>query len=394
MLTGISIALLIALTLTAFFALRYFQLQQHFSQVQTEKASLQGHLQALTNEEQKRKQIKDDIKYEFENLANRIFDTNGKKFTDINQALLSPLREQMSEFRKKVEAVHEKNIADRASLLTKIQELQQLNQQLSGDAQQLAVALKGDPRSRGAWGEMILQRVLEASGLQEGREYEIQFTVKKEGQLLRPDALVRLPRERDVVIDAKLSLLDYHNAVNATIAGEREKHLQAHARAIRKHIKELGGKYLNLAEIRTLDATIMFIPIESAFAEALRVDNSLQEEAFQRNIVLAGPSTLFAHLKSIHIAWGAEERERNVENVWYEVNGFLEKIVGFSNDLEKVGENLNRAQSSYDEAHKKLISGRGSVASRAEKIQKLGSLYTKKALPKVNTAANDKKVKT
>ncbi len=375
-------ALLLALLLLL--ALRHFRLRQNFMQAKAEQAKLQGYLNALQDEKEKRGQMKHEIKNEFENLANRIFDEQGKKFTDANQSLLKPLREQVGEFQRKVEAVHEKNLEDRSSLLTKLQELQNLNQQLSGDAKQLTIALKGSPQQRGAWGEMILQKVLEVSGLTEGREYELQHSVRKNGQNLRLDALIRLPRERDVVIDAKLALLKYNEAIGTESQSQKELYLKEHAKAIRSYIRDLSGKYLNLPGIRTLDATIMFIPIESAFAEALKVDPDLQDFAFQNNIVLAGPTTLFTHLKSIHIAWSAEQRESNIEKIIHEVNTFLNKIAGFGSDLEKVGERLKQARDTYEEAQKKLISGRGSVMSRAEKIKELGAFVTKKALPKAS----------
>ncbi len=356
-----------------------------------EKANLTGRLESLKanielmgQEGKTRENLKHEMKNEFQLLASRIFEDRSKKFTEVNQSVLTPLREQMGEFRRSLETSREKDIAAHASLLTKIQELQSLNEQLSGDAKQLTFALKGDPRSRGAWGEMILEKVLEASGLQAGREYELQPTYHRNGQALRPDAIIHLPRKRHVIVDSKLSLVYYEAALSATTKEEREKKLKAHAASIRKHVSELGGKYQDLEGLHTLDATLMFIPIESAFAEGLRIEPHLQEEAFGRGIVLAGPSTLFAHLKSIHMAWGTENRERNIESVMKEVKAFIEKIANFSEDLEKVGKHLNQAEDSYHEAHKKLISGKGSVVSRVKKIQKLGSFHATKGLPDTN----------
>ena len=357
-----------------------YSLQKKVSRLTEEKALLSGRIEGL----QKEGEAREKLKKEFELLASHILEEKGKKFSDASKELLTPLREQLGAFQKRIEDVHEKNIKSHSSLFTKIDEVQNLHQQLSTDAKELTTALHGKSQSIGAWGEMILEKILEGSGLKEGAEYKLQSSFRgQNNEQLRPDAVIHLPRERDVVVDSKLSLVHYQASMARDISiEEREKHLKEHARAMRKHMLELSDKYAKIPELRTLDATLMFVPIEGALADALRIEKHLQEEAFARGLVLTSPSTLMVVLKSIYHIWSADHRERKADKVNQEILAFLDKIGAFTGDLDKVGESLGRAQKNYDDAYKKLVSGRGSVADRAEKIRDLGYFTSKKTLPK------------
>ena len=368
--------------LVIFLALICFLLQKKVYSFGQENAVLNSRLEGMAKETEIREEQKKTFRNEFEVLANKLLEEKGKKFTDANKELLAPLKEQLGEFRKRMEHVHEKSVETNASLLTKIGEVQNLNQQLSTDAKQLTTALSGGSQNIGAWGEMILEKILESSGLVKGREYETQTSFRDDDQkLLRPDAIIHLPRERDVVIDSKLSLIYYNKSMGAEDIVERNRFLKEHADAMRKHVKDLSGKYNNIAEIRTLDSTLMFVPIEGALVEALKIHKDLQDEAFTKGIILASPSTLMVALKSVHHIWSTERREHNIEELSKEVIAFLDKLSNFSASLEEVGSALGKAKLSYETAHKRLISGNGSVARRAEKIKELGSFYTKKELP-------------
>ena len=359
-----------------------YRLQKKKTQLTEERGILQGRLEGYEREALAKETFKKEVQNEFAVLAERIFDEKGKKFSETGKILLDPLREQIKDFQIRVNTVHDQNVKANTSLLAKINEVQSLNQQLSTDAKQLTTALKGESQSRGAWGEMVLEKTLELSGLEKGREYEVQSSFRNaEDKLLRPDAVIHLPRNRDVVVDSKVALIHYTEGIDKKETSERERYLKEHAKAMKKHIQELGGKYSKVPGLHTLEATLLFVPIEGALAEGLRFDPSLQEEAISRGIILVGPSTLWLALKCIHHVWSTELRERNIDKVTQEVSSFLEKISAFSGDLEDIGKHLGRAQESYDKSHSKLISGRGSVVGRAQKIQKLGSFHTKKNLP-------------
>ncbi len=362
--------------------------QGNIYHLREEKALLQGSLQSYEREVKASQEFKKEVTNEFTVLADRIFQEKGKKIAETSHALLNPLREQINTFQKRIESVHERNIADNASLITKISEIQNLNQQLSSDAKQLTTALKGDSQSRGAWGEMVLEKILEESGLEKNREYELQnhFT-DNENNSLRPDAIVRLPRDRDIIIDSKLTLLHYKESINQNDPDEQQICLKKHADALKNQIKILSGKYTKLPGLRNIECTLLFVPIEGALVEAFRIEPQLQEEAFSRNIILVAPSTLMVALKCMHYVWSTEKRERNLEKVVQEVSALLEKIANFSEDLQSVGGRLDQAKNSYDTAYSRLVSGNGSVIKKAKNIQKMGSFHTKKELP--NTTDDD-----
>jgi DNA recombination protein RmuC len=330
---------------------------------------------------------------DFEVLANRIFESKQASFQQQSkqhfeqnkqslEGLVSPLREQLQQFRAKVEQVYDTENRERASLITEIRFLKNLSQQVSEDAANLANALKGDNKAQGNWGEVILERILEQSGLQKGREYDTQVNLRSdEGDRRLPDVIVRLPEGRDVVIDAKVSLVDYQRYCEAVDEQERERHLKAHVLSLRSHVMKLSDKsYQNLEGIRTLDFVMIFMPIEAAFSVAFQYDQILFGEAFDRGIVIVSPTTLLATLRTVHSIWRYEKQNRNAERIAGEAGKLFDQFSRVGESLEDLGKQLQKASSSYDETLKRFSTGRGNMVSRVEKLKQLGA-RTSKQLP-------------
>ncbi len=322
----------------------------------------------------------------FENLANRIIEEKGKKFTEQNRMnigeVLNPLREQLGEFKKRIEDVYDKETKDRLSLYHEIKNLKTLNEQMSQDAINLTKALKGESKKRGNWGEVILERVLEESGLKNGREYETQGSFRDENnKLFYPDVVVHLPDNKDVVIDSKVSLIAYDRYCSLEDDAERKKALDEHLASIRNHVAELQGKnYEKLTGVNSLDMVLMFVPIEPALMLAFEYDEDLFRDAFKHRIYLVSPSTLTMNLQIIHNVWRNEYQNQNAKKIAKSAGDLYDKFVGFVNALDKIGDNLTKALSSWEDAHKRLISGRGNLVGRAEAMRNLG-LETSKKLP-------------
>ncbi len=341
-------------------------------------------VQLTTLLEQERKQhterilfleeTKQQLKHEFQNLAQTILEDKSKRFTDQNkqnmEGMLTPLREQIKEFEKKVHDVYEKESRDRLSLTQEIIQLKTLNQQMSLDAVNLTSALKGESKTQGIWGEMILERVLEKSGLVKGREYTVQVHLHNEqGRAYQPDVIVHLPENKDIIIDAKVSL----NAYERYCSGQNESDKLAHVAAIRNHIKVLSDKdYHKLVDIKTLDFVLMFIPIEGALSFACQVDAELFSEALTRNIVMVTPSTLLATLRTIENIWRFEYQNRHAQQIATKAGDLYDKFVGFVEDLDDLGRKLQGCVATYDKAQNKLSSGKGNLIKRAEDLKALG----------------------
>lgn len=323
----------------------------------------------------------------FENLSNKIMEEKSKKFTEQNKQnmheTLNPLREQLGDFKKKIEDVYDKETRDRVSLFNEITSLKSLNERMSKDAINLTKALKGESKTRGNWGEVILQRVLEDSGLKNGREYEAQESYRDEnGKLFYPDVVVHLPDKKDVVIDSKVSLNAYEKFCSADETEEKRQALTEHLNSIRKHIADLQGKnYKELLNINSLDMVLMFVPIEPALMLAIEQDKNLFNDAFKRGIFLVSPSTLTMNLQIIHNMWRYEYQNKNAQEIAKRAGDMYDKIVGFVDALEDIGKKLDSAQSAYQTAHKRLTSGKGNLVGRADAIHKLG-LQTNKRLDK------------
>lgn len=342
-------------------------------------------------------QAENKMKDAFENLSNKILEEKSKKFTDQNKLnigeVLNPLREQLGDFRKKIEDVYDKETKDRLSLYHEITSLKSLNEKMSTDAINLTRALKGESKKRGDWGEVILERVLEDSGLKNGREYEVQGSYRDEaGKLFYPDVVVHLPNKRDVIIDSKISLNAYERYYSATDEQDKQQALKEHLVSIRKHISDLRGKsYDDLVGVNSLDMVLMFVAIEPALMLAFEHDDQLFRDAFNNGIFLVSPSTLSMNLQVIQNMWRYEYQNQNAKEIARQAGDMYDKFTGFVTALEDIGDKLTKAQSAYDTAHNRLIDGRGNLVGKVEAIRKLGDLKTKRRLPDelVNKALPD-----
>jgi len=389
------------------------KLQDRHDTLRREKSTLDADFASLkTQMEEERKTSLEKIQLiekaeqkltkEFENLANRIFEEKQQKFSDVSknsvETLLNPVREQLKDFRKRVDEVYDQENKERASLRTEIHFLKSLNERISTDAINLTKALKGESKTRGNWGEMQLERVLEESGLVKSREYEVQVSLKsEEGKRLQPDVVIHLPEKKEVIIDSKVSLVAYEQYHSADDDEERRRHLGKHVAALRTHFKSLSGKnYEDLIGVNSLDLVIMFVPIEPALLLAFEHEPKLFNEAFHLGILLVCPSTLMATLKIIHNIWRYEYRNRNSMQIATEAGQLHDQFVLFVEALEKIGDQIKKAGESYETAHKRLTSGKGNLVGRIHKLQVLGA-KTKKNIDKAlleTAAAEDNELET
>lgn len=320
-----------------------------------------------------------ELKREFELTANRLFESKNQQFNRTNQTLLentlSPFKTQLQDFRKKVEDVYDKENAERNRLSGQVMELQRQATKIGEDAVNLARALKGSSKAQGSWGEVVLERLLEQSGLQKGREYETQLNIQNaDGSRRMPDVVVRLPEGKDIVIDAKVSLVDYERYCNAENEEERQQYLQQHIQSLRTHIRGLSAKdYENLPGLRVLDFVFIFVPIEAAFMLALQHEPGLYKEAYDKHIILASPTTLLAILRTVENIWRYEKQNRNAERIAVEAGALHDQFVLLVDAVEGVGAQLNRSQTAYQTLHKRLTSGRGNLLKRVDNIRKLGA---------------------
>ncbi|MCL2893518.1 DNA recombination protein RmuC [Brenneria tiliae] len=315
---------------------------------------------------------------QFENLANRIFEHSGRKVDEQNKQsldrLLMPLREQLDGFRRQVQDSFGAEARERHTLTHEIRSLQQLNAQMAREAINLTKALKGDNKTQGNWGEVVLSRVLEASGLREGYEYQTQVSVQTgANNRLQPDVIVRLPQGKDVVIDAKMSLVAYERYFNSEDEAERLAALNEHLLSVRGHIRQLGGKdYQQLPGLRSLDYVLMFIPVEPAFLVAIDRQPELIGEALKHNIMLVSPTTLLVALRTINNLWRYEQQSRNAQQIAERAARLYDKLRLFVDDMEALGQGLDKAHGSYRQAMNKLASGRGNLIGQAEGFRALG----------------------
>jgi DNA recombination protein RmuC len=301
----------------------------------------------------------------------------GEDFSKQNLAsldtILAPLRERIKDFEKKVDDTHKEGSAQHIALKTQIEGLLGMNQRLSAEAQSLTLALKGENKKGGNWGEMVLERVLEGSGLEKGREYRIQPSFAGEDGTQRPDVVIDLPDNRHLVVDSKLSLVAYERYCAATDSATAESELDAHVQSIRLHIDQLSAKkYQDLHALNSVDFVFLFMPVEPAFIEASKRDPSLFQTAFAKNIVIVSPSTLLATLRTVASIWKQEHQNRNVREIARQATALYDKFVGFIADLDKVGKALGVAQETFGEAKAKLSQGKGNLVTRVENLTKLG----------------------
>ena len=347
-------------------------------------------LQEKLNDQKKElEELQKKLTDAFKNLANDILEEKTKKFTEQNRTsldeLLIPLKEKIKDFESKVEQTDEKNRMSNKSLEEQINGLKELNKKMSDDANNLTKALKGDVKIQGNWGEMILERILEESGLRKGIEYETQgrgMGLKSdEGNPSKPDFVIKFPDEKHVIIDSKVSLIAYERLMNSDSDEQKKGYRKELERSIKSHIDNLHGKYYHTREgLNTPDYVFLFMPIEASFTIALHPDSSLFKYGLDKKVIIVGPSGLMAILRTIESIWQQDNQTKNAKEIARQSGALLDKFVGFIIDLEKIDVNLKRTQNAYDDAVKKLSTGSGNLISRAKRIETLGA-KAKKQIP-------------
>ncbi len=326
--------------------------------------------------------MQERFRLEFENLSSKLLEEKSAKFAQKNEEqlsqLLGPLGERIKSFEDEVRKTHLEESKQRASLKQQFIQLSKLNLQMSTDAKRLTDALKGDNQTQGNWGELVLEHVLERSGLVKGREYTTQESFAQENGRLRPDVIVHLPEEKHIIIDSKVSLTHYEQYCSSDEPISRELAAQKHLQSVKKHIQGLASKnYQSIYELQSLDFVLLFLPVEPAFALALQTDPKLFNKAFEQNIILVSPTTLLATLRTVANIWRQEKRNKHAMEIASESGKLYDKFVAFTDDLQKIGVHLKQTEQVYDKALNKLSLGRGNLVSRAEKIKELGARTNK-----------------
>jgi len=359
------------------------QIDIRFTQKVSEFNNLEEKLQENKAEVEK---LQEKFSKEFEILASKILEEKSVKFTEQNKEnlknILSPLQEKIQTFERKVEDTHKESIDYHAALRQQILGLKDLNLQMSKDTINLTKALKGDSKMQGNWGELVLERVLEKSGLEKDREYFVQqsFT-NAEGKRILPDVVINLPDGKKMVIDSKVSLTAYEQFVNSDDDYEKSQFLKEHVNSLKRHIEQLSEKrYEDIYKMESPDFVLLFIPIEPAFAVALNMDNQLYNKAFERNIVIVTPTTLLATLRTIDSMWNNEKQQRNAIEIARQAGALYDKFEGFISDLTNVGKKMDEAKAEYKGAMNKLFEGKGNLIVSVEKLKKMGA-KSKKSLP-------------
>ncbi|WP_373519148.1 DNA recombination protein RmuC [Pricia sp.] len=378
-------------------------LSQRLSDTEAHKGHLQSDKEQLSNQivryqadlehlqEKNREQkaevekLQEKFTKEFENLANKILEEKSLKFTERNEKnirnILTPLNEKILLFEKKVEESRKESFGIHLALREQLLNLQTQNLKITQEAENLTKALKGDSKMQGNWGELVLERVLEKSGLEKDREYTVQQSFTREdGSRVLPDVIINLPDGKKMVVDSKVSLVAYERMVNAEDEF-RDKFLKEHVNSLRRHVDQLSAKkYEDLYAMESPDFVLMFIPIEPAFAVAINNDNSLYNKAFEQNIVIVTPSTLLATLRTIDSMWNNEKQQRNAIEIARQAGALYDKFEGFVSDLTKVGKKMDDAKSEYKGAMNKLVEGRGNIVTSIQKLKKMGA-KAKKSIP-------------
>jgi DNA recombination protein RmuC len=352
-----------------------------------EQEKVKGLEDRLSDQEKRIVQIREEMAKDFELLANKIFDEKQKKASEINLreigTVLQPFRDKLKDFELKVDKVYQEENNERINLKAEIRLLSELNKQLSSDANNLAVALKGDNKTQGNWGEFILEKILERSGLRNGVEYKTQQSASNsEEDLIRPDVVVFLPDDKHLIIDSKVSLIAYDNMVATNADEDHARYLRAHCDSVRNHVKILGDKNYQTAQgFNSPDFVMLFMPIEAAFAAAMQGDAEIYNYAWERKVVIVSPTTLLATLRTVSSIWMQERRTRNAEAIAEEGGKLYDKLVAFVEDMQQIGSRIGQTQKAYDAALNKLKDGNGNLIRRAENMKKLGSKTTR-SLPK------------
>ncbi len=362
---------------------KVLELNSKLSALQSDYNNLQ---QKLTEQKAEVEELQQKFTKEFENLANKIFKEKADEFSKQSKTnlseILNPLKEKINEFQSKVEETNKESIDRFASLRQQLTSLKDMNQQITQEAKNLTEALKGQSKTQGNWGEFILESILEKSGLVKGREYVVQESLTSEsGKRFQPDVIIKLPENKSIVVDSKVSLIGYEKYISEEDEHQKQLGLREHINSIRSHIKSLNSKnYQNLYQLESLDFVLMFMPIEPAFALAVQNDQAIFNDAFEMNIVIVSPSTLLATLRTISSIWRQENQNKNALEIARQSGDMLDKFTAFVEDLLTVGKGLISVKDNYDKAMNKLTDGRGNLISRAEKIKELGA-KTSKSLP-------------
>lgn len=355
------------------------------NQIVRYQADLENLQRVNTEQKEEVEKLQEKFTKEFENLANKILEEKSEKFTKQNKVnienILTPLDKKIKEFEKKVEENQKQSFGINAALKEQLRLLQEQNLKITQEAENLTKALKGDSKMQGNWGELVLERVLEKSGLEKDREYSVQQSFKLEdGSRVMPDVIINLPDGKKMIVDSKVSLTDYERYTNAH-ENDKPKFLKDHINSLRKHVEQLSAKkYEDLYEMESPDFVLMFVPIEPAFAIAINEDSTIYNKAFEQNIVIVTPSTLLATLRTIDTMWSNEKQQKNAIEIARQAGALYDKFEGFVTDLTRVGKKMDEAKNEYRGAMNKLVEGRGNIVTSIERLKKMGA-KAKKSIP-------------
>ena len=369
---------------------KVLELNNHLASTEADYRNLE---EKLSERKRELDGIQEKFTAEFKNLANEILEKNSAKFSDLNKnsmsELLNPLKDKILTFEKKVEEAYDKELRDKISLREEVKKLYELNNRISEEANNLTRALKGDTKKQGDWGEVILETVLERSGLTKDREYRKQvITTNAGGDTIKPDYLVLLPDNRHIIIDSKVSLVAYETFVNLEDEAARPKYLKAHLDSMKNHVKVLSEKnYFSSLEFNSPDFVLMFVPIESSFSVALQSDQELFNYAWERRIVIVSPTTLLATMRTVASMWKMDKQSQHAFQIAEESGKLYDKFKLFMDDMLKVGTQINSTRSTYEDAMKKLVTGRGNLVNQAEKIREMGAKNTRRIDEKITQRA-------
>lgn len=344
-----------------------------------QQARLEETRRGFAEKEKLFKETSTSLKQEFEQLAGKVFTAQDARQQQSLQLMLNPFREQIGDFKKKVEEVYRTDTKERASLLAEIKHLQQASEKINEEAENLTKALKGDKKLQGNWGELVLERILEESGLRKDHEYFVQQTYRDDqGNLKRPDVLIRLPDGKDVIIDSKVTLVAYQQALASEDDDAREQFLKQHLGHLRDQVKRLADQnYDHLPDVRTLDFVLLFVPIESAFALAMQLDQKLFNDAFLKRIMIVSPTTLMMSLRIIGNLWRVEKQNKNAQMIADRAGSLYDKFNGLLEEMDKLGKQLGTLQKTYDAVFSKLATGRGNLVKQVEDFRQLGARVKK-----------------
>lgn len=360
---------------------RAFQLQAQLSQLEEANRNLED---KIRNEKGEIQKIQEKFKAEFEVLANKILEDKSVRFAEQNKInldiILNPLREKITSFEKQVQETYDKELRDKLNLQNEIKRLVELNKQVSEQANNLAHALKGDTKTQGNWGELVLEKVLERSGLKKDVEYRTQVSgTYEDGGRVQPDVVVFLPDDKHIIIDSKVSLVAYERMVNAESEEERQKFARAHIDSVKQHIKQLGEKdYTQITQLHTPDFVLLFMPVEAAFSAAIQQEPELFNLAWDKKIVLVSPTTLLATLRTIASMWKQERQVQNALEIAKSAGDMYDKLVGFTEDMKEIGMSIDKSKKVFKDAMNKLSEGKGNLIRRAEYLRELGAKANKR----------------